>query len=44
VQVGAAILNTEGVQDYSNLLVNNGTANVVIGDQEVAIKGTVTFT
>lgn len=41
-KIGDAILNTDGVSDYSNLLVNSGTANISIGDKEVAILGTVT--
>lgn len=44
VQVGNAILNTAGVQDYSALTVNGGTANITVGDQQVAVKGTVSFT
>ncbi|HOV80185.1 MAG TPA: baseplate J/gp47 family protein [Bacillota bacterium] len=44
VRIGQAILDTPGVQDYSNLTVNNGTANVAIGDQEVAVLGTVNLT
>jgi uncharacterized phage protein gp47/JayE len=44
VRIGQAILDTPGVQDYSNLTVNGGTANVVIGDQEVAVLGTVNLT
>jgi uncharacterized phage protein gp47/JayE len=43
VRVGSLLLDTEGVQDYSNLLVNGGTANVVIGLDEVAVRGTVTL-
>lgn len=44
VRIGQAILDTPGVQDYSNLTVNGGTANVVIGEQEAAVLGTVTLT
>ncbi|GAW29593.1 hypothetical protein ULO1_21630 [Carboxydocella sp. ULO1] len=44
VRIGQAILDTPGVQDYSNLTVNGGTTNVVIGDQEVAVLGTVNLT
>ncbi|GAW29174.1 hypothetical protein ULO1_17440 [Carboxydocella sp. ULO1] len=44
VRIGQAILDTPGVQDYSNLTVNGGTTNVVIGDQEVAILGSVNLT
>lgn len=43
-RIGTAILDTQGVLDYSNLLVNGGTANVAIGPQEVAVLGTVTLT
>lgn len=43
-RIANAILDTEGVEDYTNLLVNGGTANISIGAQEVAIKGTVTLT
>ncbi|MBO8169359.1 MAG: baseplate J/gp47 family protein [Thermoanaerobacteraceae bacterium] len=43
VKIGSLLLDTEGVQDYSNLLVNNGTANVTIGLDEVAVRGTVTL-
>ncbi|MFI8716246.1 baseplate J/gp47 family protein [Brevibacillus brevis] len=41
-KVGAAVLNSEGVADYSSLLVNNGTANVPIEDEKVAVVGAVT--
>lgn len=44
VRIGQAILDTTGVQDYSNLLVNGSSDNVVVGAQEVAVLGTVTFT
>ncbi len=43
VKIGSLLLDTEGVQDYSSLLVNNGTANVVINSGEVAVRGTVTL-
>jgi uncharacterized phage protein gp47/JayE len=43
-KIGTAILDTPGVVDYSNLLLNGGTANVVVGPQEVAVLGTVTLT
>lgn len=44
VRIGQAILDTLGVQDYANLTVNGGTANVAIGEQEVAVLGTVNLT
>ncbi|MGH2369576.1 MAG: baseplate J/gp47 family protein [Chloroflexota bacterium] len=43
-RVGVEILDSQGVQDYTGLTVNGGTANVVIGSEEVAILGTVTLT
>ncbi|RKN85878.1 baseplate J/gp47 family protein [Paenibacillus ginsengarvi] len=44
VRVGQAILDTTGVLDYSNLLVNGGPGNITVGTQEVAVLGTVSFT
>lgn len=44
VRIGQAILDTTGVQDYQNLQVNGGTANITVGAQEVAVVGTVTLT
>ena len=44
VKIGALLLDTEGVLDYTNLLVNGGTGNVTINTGEVAVKGTVTLT
>jgi uncharacterized phage protein gp47/JayE len=43
-QIGSTILSVQGVVDFSNLLVNGGTSNVVIGEQEVAVPGTITVT
>ncbi|MEN6325781.1 MAG: baseplate J/gp47 family protein [Syntrophomonas sp.] len=43
VKIGALLLDTEGVQDYSNLQTNGGTGNIVINTGEVAVKGTVTL-
>ncbi|MED4599863.1 baseplate J/gp47 family protein [Paenibacillus validus] len=42
-KVGAAILDSAGVEDYSGLTVNGGTANVSIGAEQVAVLGTVTI-
>lgn len=41
-KVGATVLNSEGVEDYSDLTVNSGTTNVAIGQEQVAILGSVT--
>ncbi|MTI65173.1 MAG: hypothetical protein FH753_01035 [Firmicutes bacterium] len=40
-KVGALILSADGVLDYTNLTVNNGTDNITIGEEEVAIVGNV---
>jgi len=40
-QVGVLLFDTPGVADYSGLTVNTGTANVAVGDTEVAVIGTV---
>lgn len=41
--IGASILDSEGVEGYGNLLVNGGTSNVNIKQDEVAILGEVTI-
>lgn len=43
VRIGSLLLDTGGVQDYSNLLVNGETANITIALDEVAVHGTVTL-
>ncbi|TMV48115.1 hypothetical protein FE783_19375 [Paenibacillus mesophilus] len=43
MRIGQAILDTTGVQDYANLLVNGGTGNIPVGIQEVAVLGVVSF-
>lgn len=35
-KIGAIILSTEGVVDYSDLSVNNATSNILIKDDEIA--------
>lgn len=40
-QIGAAILSAEGVQDFENLTVNGGTANIPVGERETAVLGEV---
>ena len=42
-KVGAMILNAEGVLDYSELLVNNGTVNIDCTKEEVFVLGVVTL-
>ncbi len=43
-RTGSILLDTAGVQDYSDLLVNGGTGNVTISSGQVAVTGTVTLT
>jgi len=43
-RIGSILLSTVGVEDYSNLLVNNGTANITIGDEEIPVVGSITLT
>ncbi|MEW6540561.1 MAG: baseplate J/gp47 family protein [Bacillota bacterium] len=40
-KMGSLLLNVAGVLDYSDLLLNGGTANVAIAAGEVAVLGTV---
>lgn len=42
-KVGAVILDTNGVIDYSNLTLNDGEENIQIADNEIAVYGGVTF-
>lgn len=37
--IGNLIFDIPGVLDYSNLLVNSGTANINIADEEIAVLG-----
>lgn len=43
-KIGSLLLATAGVEDYSDLLVNVGSANITIGDTEMPICGMVTLT
>lgn len=40
-KIGSIVLSTESVIDYSDLLVNNGTSNIPILDDEIATLGEV---
>lgn len=40
-KIGSVILDTDGVLDYQHLLVNNGTSNILIGNEEIATMGGV---
>ncbi|MBI6873733.1 baseplate J/gp47 family protein [Clostridium aciditolerans] len=41
--IGNLIFNTDGVIDYSNLLVNGGILNVTLEDEEMPVLGTVSL-
>lgn len=43
-KIGSILLSTPGISDYTNLLVNGGTANINIGDTEMPIAGTIDLT
>ncbi len=42
-KLGSVLMSVDGVTDYSTLLVNDGTANVILNDAEVPVLGTVTL-
>ena len=42
-KIGSILLAALGVVDYSNLLVNTGTANITIADTEMPIAGTISL-
>jgi uncharacterized phage protein gp47/JayE len=41
--IGGAILSVDGVLDYTDLMVNGGTQNISIAENEVAVLGEVTL-
>lgn len=43
-KIGSIILAVDGVEDYSNLKINNGTANITIADGTVPVLGGVSIT
>lgn len=44
MNIGATILDVDGVEFVTNLLVNGGTSDVVLGDEEIPILGTTNWT
>lgn len=42
-RINAAVLEADGVQDVSGLTVNGATANVAIGERQVAVLGEVSI-
>ena len=43
-RIASTIGAVDGVDDYSDLLVNGGTGNVIVDENQVAVLGTVTLT
>lgn len=43
-KIGNLILSVDGVEDYSNLLLNSGSANIALTAKQVAVRGAVTMT
>lgn len=44
MSVGAVILNVEGVDFINNLTINGGTADIKLGDEEIPVLGSATWT
>ena len=44
LSIGATILGVDGVETISDLKINNGTADINLGDEEIPIVGTTTWT
>jgi uncharacterized phage protein gp47/JayE len=42
-KIGNILLNTAGIIDYTNLEVNGLTSNIALGNEEIAVIGTVSF-
>lgn len=42
--LGATILNVESVESIDNLLVNGGTQNITLGDEQIPVLGTPNWT
>lgn len=42
-KVGNLLLNTAGVEDFSNLLINGSSGNQQLQDEEIAVPGTVSL-
>lgn len=43
MNIGATILNVEGVDSISNLLVNGATADITLGEEQIPVLGTVNW-
>lgn len=40
-KIGTILLSTNGVIDYSGLRINNGSANIVLGNEEILVLGSI---
>lgn len=43
MNIGAIILNNDGVESVNNLIVNGGTSNVVLSEEQIPVVGTLTW-
>lgn len=43
MNVGAAILSSDGVESISNLTLNGGTADITLGDEEIPVLGSTNW-
>ena len=44
MKIGAELLNVEGVEAVNNLLINGGTSDITLGNEEIPVLGTVNWT
>lgn len=44
MRIGAELLSVDGVELVNNLLINGGTSDINLGDEEIPILGTTTWT
>lgn len=42
-KLGGILVDIDGVVDYAELKINNGTSNVTLGDEEIAVIGSVSL-
>lgn len=42
-RIGKLLLETEGVEDYSQMLLNGEDANVILSDEDIAVAGSITL-
>lgn len=42
-KLGGILVDIDGVVDYAELKINNGTSNITLGDEEIAVIGSVSL-